>query len=220
MLTYPHRPKARSAALLRGAGLGVCCLALAACGPDYNAVANRLRESNIKQERELASLKEQLTNRDATIRDLRQQSGAPVLPTLPPERLAQLITAAKIAIQSGTDTWDNGDGKGVSAFRVYLRPSSADGQIVPATGTLTIDAFELPPSPAEPRRIGTWHFTPEQMKGMWYSGLGLNHFAFTCPWDKPPTQPQVTFNARFQDALTGQTLEATLTKRITLPPNQ
>ena len=55
------------------------------------------------------------------------------------------------------------------------------------------------------------------MKASWYTGFGSNYFAFNCPWVAPPTLAVITFKATFRDALTGQTLEAQLTKNIALP---
>jgi hypothetical protein len=188
-------------------------------GPDYNAIANRLREKNMQQAAQLDTLKQQLANRDATIRDdqARLTGNLPPIQTLPPDRLAQVFTAARMSILGQTDTDDFGDGKGLSGFRVFIRFHTSDGQVVPAAGDLTIDAFELPMS-AQPRRLGTWNFTPAQMKANWYTALGSNYFAFNCPWNAPPTIQGVTFKARLRDALTGQTLEAELNKKITLPP--
>jgi hypothetical protein len=193
-------------------------LGLPGCfGPDYNKIANELRAQTLKQNREIATLKEDLKNRDATIEAMRNRQG-PALETLPRERLEQLFTVSRMEIRSTSDTYDDGDGKGTNAFRVYIRLHDSDGQIIPATGTMTIEAFELPPAPAQPRRIGSWTFTPTQMKKSWYSGLGLNHFAFACPWESPPTQTSVTFKAHYLDLLTGATLTAQLERKIKLPP--
>jgi len=199
------------------------CLACAAsalltgCGPNYSKLANEYREKMLLQRGEIDNLKDQVKNKDATIRDLqtRLKGDQPPLQTLPPERLAQVFTAVRMEITPQTDAEDLG--KGVKGFRIFIRAYSADGQTLPATGNLTIEAFELPTAPAEPRRIGTWTFTPEEMKKNWYSGLGAYHFAFSCPFQTVPTITNVTFRARLQDALTGQTLVAQLDKKITPP---
>lgn len=204
---------------LRGRAAVLACLLLwaGACGgPNYNRIANDLRAKNREQARQIATLKDELKNRDATIATLRSKEG-PSIPTLPQDRLEQLFTATRLEIRSTSDTWDDGDGKGTSAFRVFVRMYSKDGQLLPSSGTMTVEAFELPPAPAQPRRIGMWVFGPEHMKKNWYSGLGLNHFAFTCPWESPPTQPTVTFKVTFQDLLTGNSLTAQLDKKITPP---
>jgi hypothetical protein len=191
---------------------------LAACGPNYNDIANRLRSENLEQKNQIAALHDKLRNKDATILDLqsRLNGSLPPLQTLPPDRLAQVFTANRLEIQGGSDSYDP-DGKGISAFRVFLRTYTEDNQLAPASGQLTIEAFELPPSPAEPRRIGAWTFTAADMKKSWYTGLGLNHFAFTCRWQAPPSQNAVVLKARLRDALTGATLEAQLDKKISLP---
>jgi len=161
-----------------------------------------------------------IANRDAQVADLQKQlaAGNPPLQTLPTDRLAQLFTAASIQLRNQSDVWDFGPANGGKAgFRIFLRTLTDDGQIIPATGTLTLEAFELPASPGEPRRLGAWTFTGEEMKKNWYAGAGANYFAFNCPWTTPPTQQNITITARFTDALTGRHLEATLTKAITPP---
>jgi hypothetical protein len=217
LTTAPARSSLGPGRFLR-MGLIVAPLLLTACGPDYNAIANRLRETTLKQSAEISSLKEELKNRDVTIAAMKSQQGPP-LQTLPEERLAQLFTVTRMEIQSSSNTWDNGDGKGVSSFRVFIRMYDKSGQLMPASGSMSIEAFELPPAPAQPRRLGAWTFTPEEMKKSWYSGFGLDHFAFTCPWEQvnAPTQEAVVFKATFKDLLTGNTLQAQLDKKVTLP---
>lgn len=194
-------------------------LALAACGPDFQAVSNRLRQQTIDQQQQIDTLKAELKNRDATLAQLSKQArgDTPALQTLPDDRLAQLFTVSQLQIRSQTDSWQFESGKGLAGFRVFLRTLGSDGQVLPASGNLTIEAFELGAPPAEPRRLGTWTFTPEQMKQSWYAGMGLNQFAFSCPWQSPPGNPNVTFRATFTDALTGRTLVADLQKKVTLP---
>ena len=42
-------------------------LATTGCfGPDYNAIANKLRKANMEQEKQIADLNEKLTSREAT----------------------------------------------------------------------------------------------------------------------------------------------------------
>ena len=200
-------------------------LLLAACGPDYARIDNDLRHQLSAQGAQLADAQQKLANRNAQVTDLQNQLAGkyPPLATLPPDRLAQLFTAAKIDIRSQTDAWNlggaggGGGGKGISGFRIFLRTLSDDDQIITATGTLTLEAFELPPSPAPPVRVGTWTFSPDDMKKNWYTGLGSDYFAFNCPWTAAPKEKTITFTAHFTDALTGRHLDATTTKTITLP---
>jgi hypothetical protein len=209
----------------RSGGIAVCLLAagLPACGPNMNAIANRLREQTIKQDREIADLKEKLASRDATVAQLQGQVDArlPRVETLPADRLNVLFTAAKLQIRPQTDSWEFESGKGLAGFRVFFRTLAEDGTIIPATGELEVEAFELGKAPAAPRRLGTWKFTAAELKKSWYSGMGLNQFAVNCPWDKgsgPPTARDVAFRLHFTDALTGRVLDANLDKKVTLPP--
>jgi hypothetical protein len=198
---------------------GAGALALAACGPDFRASANRLREENIKLTNELSAAKADLRNRDQTIRVLREQlqGNAPPIETLPAARLDALVTASRLEIRSQTNAWEFETGKGLAGFRVFIRTLADDGTNLPATGALTLEAFDLAAPPAQPKRLGTWTFTPAEMKKNWYPGMGLNQFAFSCPWDAPPESPNITFRATFTDALTGRTLVAQLDKEVLLP---
>jgi hypothetical protein len=194
--------------------------ALTACGPNYSAVTNRLRAENMAKDKEISTLQDQVATQDATIKSLQAvvAKESPPVQTLPPDRLAELYTVAKVEIMPATDSSDllEGDNK-LKGFRVYFRTLTQDRMIYPATGTLTIEAFELPPAPTPPVRLGTWTFSPEDMKKNWYEGLGLHHFAFNCPWSAPPAHSDVTFKVTFTDALTGITFEDHLDKKITLP---
>jgi hypothetical protein len=197
-------------------------LGLAACGPNYSQVADELRHRNIKLTADLHAAQSQLRDRDATIAQLREQlqGNAPRIETLPDARLADLFTVSRLEIRPQTNSWEFDTGKGLQGFRVFIRTLTDDGSNVPATGTLTIEAFDLAAPPAEPRRLGTWAFTPADMKKSWYNGMGLNQFAFSCPWQSPPFSPNVTFRASFTDALTGRTLTARLDKKVLLPARQ
>lgn len=192
---------------------------LAACGPDFQRVANDLRAQTIKQQAQINADKADLRNRDATIAQLREQlqGNTPRIETLPDARLAVLFTVSRLEIRPQTNSWEFDTGKGLQGFRVFIRTLTDDGSVLPATGSLTIEAFDLAAPPAEPRRLGTWNFTAADMKKNWFSGMGLNQFAFSCPWQSPPSSPNVTFRASFTDALTGRTLVAQLQKKVLLP---
>jgi hypothetical protein len=200
------------------------CLSLVACGPDMNAVANRLREQNITQEKQIGTLQEQVKERDARVAQLQGEvdGKTPRVQTLPDDRLAELFLPAKVEIRPQTDSWDFGGDGGpdtgkLLGFRVFVRTLTAEGQIIPATGKLEIEAFALPKAPEAPERVGTWTFTALYMKKNWYDSLGLHQFAFNCPWEKPPTSAAISFRVTFTDALTGRVLTAQLDKNVTLP---
>jgi len=203
-----------------GFALMAIALALNGCGPDMNAAANRLRQQTIDQDRQIGDLKQKIASRDAIIQGLQSdaEKKSPPVQTLSQDRVAQLFTVGRVDIQPSSYVSDLDGSKGAAGFRVFFRTMTDDGMVFPATGTLTVEAFDLPEVPASPTRLGTWTFTPEQMKKSWYSGLGLNHFAFDCPWTAAPTRGDVQLRATFVDALTGKTLTGEINKKITPPP--
>ncbi|MGN6370499.1 MAG: hypothetical protein ACTHN5_19765 [Phycisphaerae bacterium] len=201
-----------------------CAVVMAGCSSaNVTTANNRLRAQAQKNEAEIATLKGKVASDEQLIASLREQvsSKTPAVQTLPAERLRELFTVGSVEIQKGTDASDLGTGDGKSkGFRLFFRTLTGDGMVFPATGTLEVEAFWLPKAPAEPVRIGAWTFTPEEMKKNWYSGLGLNHFAFNLPWEKGPGggpgQSDVTFKATFTDALTGNVFTAHLDKKVTV----
>ncbi len=185
--------------------LAITVSCLTACGPDYGMVARQRMDKIIKLEDQNAALQADLKNRDATIADLKTQLAdkTPRLATLPEDRLNQIILAQRVELQHSTDASDFDTSGPQQGYRVYFRPMSDSAQPIAATGTLTIEAFDLALT-AGTQRIGQWTFLPQQLKGNWYSSFGLNHFAVNCPWNQPPAHEKITFKITFVDAMTGR----------------
>jgi hypothetical protein len=196
--------------------LAFAASAMPGCGPDFQASANRLRMQNIAQQNQIGDLQAKLAARDSELHGLQAQldNRSPRLQTLPDNRLAQLFTVGRLEVSFDATFTDLADHR--HGLRVFVRTRTDDGMIFPATGTLTLEAFTLPAPPAAPSRIGMWTFTPEQMKKNWYTGLGLNHFAFDCPMAQPApaANTDLVLRASFVDALTGRTLQATATQKM------
>ena len=133
------------------------------------------------------------------------------------DRLAKLFTVGHVEIRPATDATTIGSST-QNGFRIAVRTTMLDGSILPASGTLTIEAFDLDTKAGDPR-LGSWTFTPEQMKTSWYDGFGLYHFAFDCPWTRRPEHSSITFKVHFVEALTGQTFvdQKTLTVQLRTP---
>lgn len=179
--------------------------ALAACGPNYARIDNELRARNLHLEQELDQARQTTKDQQATIEVLNEKLAQrlPRVETLPDARLKDLFTVGRVEIKGSTDAWDiHNDGK-LEGFRVFVRPLMANGDVLPATGTLQIEAFDLAMAEGS-QRIAECTYTPEQLKDKWYGGLGLNHFAVNCPWTKGPAHREITFKVRFIDALTGR----------------
>jgi len=190
--------------------LGSCVL-LAGCGVNSAGIADTLREKNMEQEREIASLRETVAGLRTANAAL--QSSTLRIPTIPAERLAEMYTAARIEFVKNTDAADWTGDKGLDGLRVFVRVRATDGTVLPATGTLTVEAFDLA-IVGENQRLGEWTFTAEEMKKSWYSALGANYFAVNCPLAALPAHEEVTFRTKFVDGLTGSTMTAQMNKKI------
>lgn len=188
-------------------------------GPNYARISNELRAKNNQLQDQLDHTQQEKRDLNATIALLHDQLDArtPRVATLPQERLDQLFTVGKVLVQNGTDLYDSQhDGK-LDSFRVYIQTQTADSVTLPATGTLTIDAFDLD-LPGPTQRLGHWTFTPTDLKKLWYRQFGLDHYALNCPLASLPPHNQITFRIHFIDALTNQALENQKMITIHLPP--
>jgi len=191
-------------ALLLAALVGV--VALGGClGPDYAAIDNQLRDRNLKLEQDLGKVEGALKDSQATIGELRKEAerNTPRVATLPEATLADMFTVGRVAIRKTTDAWDLQGGGVQDGFRVFVRTTTADGIILPATGKLTVQAVELPVG-KPPVDLGEWAFTAKQLKERWYGGFGLDQLGLNCPWKVRPSGNEVTFKVQFVDGLTGR----------------
>lgn len=178
---------------------------LAGCGPDYSRITDDLRSQNMQLEKDLAKAKRTIVDRDAEIADLRDASGPTTrVATLPEEQLQKLFLVDQINIRQTTAVWDFDSDGNPDGYRIYIRTFS-DGQIMPASGYLKIEAYDLAADKSE-IKLGSWSFSPEELKKHWVSYFGLNCFALNCPWTAPPQRSELTFRAVFTDALTGRVL--------------
>ena len=187
-------------------------------GPNYARIANDLRVKNNQLLGQLDRTNQEKRDLNATIALLNDQLDArtPRVATLPQERLEQLFTVGKVVLKNGTDLYDSKRDGTLDSFRVYVQTQTADNVILPASGTLTIDAFDLD-LPGPTQRLGSWTFSPADLKILWYSQFGLDHFALNCPLASLPVHTQITFKVHFIDALTNQALETQKLITVHLP---
>ncbi|HTV49019.1 MAG TPA: hypothetical protein VMG59_11310 [Phycisphaerae bacterium] len=193
-----------------------CWLLLAGGCADYSKNAPVYRE-NVALSNQNAQLQEQVKTLRQQVSDLKEQLAAqmPRIPTLEPDRLAELFTVDSINITGDTRSTHIGGAEKLNGFRVFVKTLMSDGQALPASGTFTIEAFDLALQNGT-QRIGRWVFTPEESKQDWYGMFGLNCFAFDCPWQIPPAHRDITFHVRFVDALTGRVFTSQMPVKIDL----
>ncbi|MGC8624173.1 MAG: hypothetical protein ACP5I8_09690 [Phycisphaerae bacterium] len=163
-----------------------------------------LYQRNVALQNQNTALRTRLRRQKAALADLQAQLAAktPRIATLSPHRLAALFTVSAIRITSDTAVAHLHGAKKYNGFRVFVRTLMPGNLVLPATGTFTIEAFDLGAAPGS-LRLGRWVFTPRQVKKLWYGNFGLNEFCFNCPWKKTPVNHAITFHVTFKDALTG-----------------
>lgn len=201
-------------------GCGALILGIGGCA-NYKQNAP-LYHQNVLLQNQISTLRSTLRRQKTTIAELDAQlaNKTPHIATLPPRRLAQLFTVSSAHITSDTALAHLKDAKTWNGFRVFVRTLMPGNLVLPATGTFTIEAFDLGIAHGS-QRIGKWIFTPRQSKKLWYGNFGLNEFCFNCPWKKPPVNHSITFHLTFQDALTGRTFtdqRVIKIKDIPVPP--
>ncbi len=183
----------------RAGGLLLAVLA-AGCGtPDAANVLLR------KQNQQLQSSVDTLTaqhGRDVTTLAA-AEAARPTLPTLPPDRLAKLVTVHGVEFGrlTGGDNPDTILGPD-TLLRVYVVPIDGQGTPIKAAGAFTVEAFDLD-DPAHPL-VGTWRFPVEQTRDLFVSRFSLYTYVLDCPWQTVPPHPDLTVKVTFDDELTGR----------------
>jgi hypothetical protein len=209
MIASLHRSLLRLSVLI-----GVHPWFLCACGSP-NQANIELRKEKQSLEHEIDQLKSQVAADRARIQGLESQVGT--VPTLPQSRLNEMFTVHGFRIgrlTGGADLQPNNPNDG--GLRVFVTPFDDDGHPIQATGTLTVEAFDLEQS--EGSRIGRWVFTPEQLKRAWQSFALIHGFVVDCPWQKLPTHAEIALKITFDDALTGGRYSELYQARVHLPP--
>ena len=160
---------------------------------------------NVKLLNKNTALQAAIHQQKNTIAELKAQLAAHTVPvaTLAPKRLSELFTVSAVRVTADTAVAHLKNAKALNGFRVFVRTLMPGNLVLPATGTFTIEAFDLGIAHGS-QRIGHWVFTPQQSKKLWYGNFGLNEFCFNCPWKKPPVNHSITFHLTFKDALTGR----------------
>ena len=201
MLRFFKRPGMVVATLL---GSGLFMLGIGGCA-NYKQNAP-LYHQNVLLQNKNTALQSTILQQRSTIAQLKAQLAAhtPRIATLPPRRLSEIFTLSAVRITADTAIAHLKNAKALNGFRVFVRTLMPGNLVLPATGTVTIVAFDLGIAHGS-QRLGKWVFTPQQTKKLWYGNFGLNEFCFNCPWKKPPVNHSITFHLTFQDALTGRT---------------
>jgi hypothetical protein len=195
----PQRPGCFGNQALLCAGLAV---ALIGCGAKPNAAAIELRKTLQDRDAKIVDLDRRLAAANGQVSSY--QSTQPALATLPADRLAKLFTTHGIRLGRLTGGADLTYARtGVhDGLKVYVIPFDETGDELKAGGSITVEAFDLA---ADKPLIGKWAFPPEQTKTLWNGQALLYEYVLPCPWQTPPSRPELTVKVTFTDELTGRT---------------
>jgi len=162
-------------------------------------------------------LRRELDSRNARIAKLDRR--VETLAQFGPDRPADLFAPVKIEIVSRSGGIDLDGKPGDDAITVYIRPIDVDGDAVKVPGLIRVQLLDNSVL-GEPRVLGLCVFDdPGELRRMWYSKFGTNHFTAKCrfaPGKKPPEIGRVLVSVEFTDYLTGKTFTAT--KEVDVAP--
>jgi hypothetical protein len=139
------------------------------------------------------------------------------VPTLPQERLDQLYTAHGLWFGRATGGDDSDTSKpGDDGLKIAVTAVDEQGDVIKSAGSFKVEAFDL----ADPQNplIGTWNFSAEQTRSMFYSHLTLYTFILRCPWQTVPRHSDLTVKVTFDDLLTGREFMAQRQVTVNVPP--
>ncbi len=172
-----------------------------------SAANTELRKQNQSLRDEIAALK---VKNDGLASSLRATQGgtSTTAPSLSPGQLDSFYTAHSLTIGRLTGGSDFDPARpGEDGLKVYVVPTDQQGDSLKASGTFTVEAFDLS-RPSE-LRVGHWDFDAAQARASWFGKGLLYTYALQCPWQTvPAAQSELTIKVVFTDALTGRQLTA------------
>ena len=183
----------------------------------FQQLESRERE-NIELRDRLAARNEELTARQERIDGLEQQVNG--LQDRGELEVTKLPHASGIRFARLTGGHDYDGAPGDDGITVYLQPVDADGHVIKAAGSITIDLFDLA-NPDGTQRIVTRRLNVDQTRKAWSDGLWTRHYTIDCPWpeERLPAHREITVRATFTDYLTGKAWTTQQVVTITYPPS-
>ncbi len=161
---------------------------------------------------EVSAQEETIRSLTAQIEEIRNVGGDPAQMLVVPERI-------QLAAMSGG--YDD-DGKvGDDGIVLYVQPIDRDRHVVKAAGTVTVKLLD-PLNPPGGVDFARYHFDWKHTREMWYGRLLTHHFTVKCPWPEGhlPTHNEIIAHVVFTELITGKSLTATGTYKITFPPER
>ena len=121
------------------------------------------------------------------------------------QRLQNIYQTQEIKITRFTNLYDKDEDGLFEKLITYIQPIDQDGDIVKATGYVSIQLWDLN-KPDDQAMIGQWDFSAGQLRKLWRSAV-VTSYRFECGLDQQLQQltTPLTVIIVFTDYLTGKT---------------
>jgi len=173
---------------------------------DLEPQLQQARQENARLKADIRQLQQTLAERRKEIQTLR---------ALGEKRLDLLFHVRRIRLGRYTAGRDLDNTPGDDGVRVYLSPLDQHGQPIKAAGTVRIRLFDL--ARPDGNLLAEHAFSVEEVGRHWQGWPLTYHYAFDCPWTRPPAGGEVTVRAEFTDYLTGKHFTAQRACKVTPP---
>jgi hypothetical protein len=152
-----------------------------------------------REKAEIAAQAEQCQVENAQLHE--QLKAMAALPKDSHEDLYKLID---VRISRYTGFYDQDQDGKREKLLVYLQPIDANGDIVKAAGTVSVELWNLD-NPADQALIGQWQVPPAELYKLWVSGLVSNYrLPFSVAVTPELLARPLTVKVAFTDYLTGE----------------
>lgn len=192
---FTHLRIYASALLLLASGCGI--------GSERKDPAE-LKAEKLRQEK--AALTGDVQQYQAEIAQLRAQIQA--LSVLPQDRKDNPYELTTIRIARISNFFDKDSNGTQEKLIVYVQPIDAEGDIVKAAGTVSVQLWNLN-NPNGEARLGQWKVEPAELRKLWFNSLTTGYrLTFDRPENLTVLSEPLTVKVTFIDYLTGESFRA------------
>ncbi len=162
---------------------------------------NELKDELSSSKKQLRLVSQEKTELSQKLR--KQDEQISTLLGLGDKRIENLSYVKTIRLGRFTGGVDTDKKTGDDAIKVFLKPIDQQGHVIKAAGEVKIQLFDLAAEPAD-NLIAQYNWDAEGISKQWYSGFGVSHYSFICPWKSTaPQHDEITVRVEFTEYLTG-----------------
>lgn len=210
-----HDYSSSVAAILIIGGLGLlpgCLMDTYVPAAKFQAVERDLQAANEKTR----LLETEALAQQQTIRSLREQIEK--ISNVGGDPAEILVVPVRIGLASRCGGYDDDGVPGDDGVVLYIQPIDRDQHVIKAAGMLTVKLLD-PLNPPGRVEYGKYDWDWQHLRDKWYGRLMTNHFTVKCPWakDQPPAHDEIVAHVVFTELITGKSLTATATLKVSLP---